>query len=54
MKHTVVNMNHKLEYVDENKNKISINGYAFLDERGHCMIIVYGESKRDALSQYLL
>jgi len=46
-------MNHVLRYQDENKKWISLIGYAFIDSWGHCIIIVYGEGRRDALSQYL-
>ena len=46
-------MNQVLRYQDENKKWISLNGYAFIDSWGHCIIIVYGERRRDALSQYL-
>ena len=35
-------------------NDKKINGYAFIDECGHCIIIVYGESKRDLIKNYLL
>ena len=37
----------------ENKKKISINGYAFLDEFGKCLIIVCGEGRRDSIKKYL-
>jgi hypothetical protein len=37
----------------ENKKKISLNGYAFIDEDGHCFIIVYSENRRDGLIKYL-
>lgn len=30
-----------------------LNGYAFIDEYDHCIIIVYGESKRDLIIKYL-
>jgi len=53
MKHTIQKMNQVLRYQDENKKWISLNGYAFIDSWGHCIIIVYGERRRDALSQYL-
>lgn len=46
-------MNHKYEFI-ENKIKYSYNGYAFLDEMGRCMIIVYGENRRDSMKEYLL
>jgi hypothetical protein len=45
-------MKYKLEYT-EGKSVISLNGYAFMDEYGCCIIIVYGENKRDAMSKYL-
>ena len=42
-----------LEIVDDKGNLIKINGYAFMDECGSCIIIVYGEGRRDAMSKYL-
>ena len=54
MKHTIQKMSHVLRFQDENKKWISLIGYAFIDECGHCIIIVYGEKKRDVLSEYLL
>lgn len=42
-------MNHKT--LGENDKEL--NGYAFLDEDGHCIIITYGEKKRDILQRYL-
>jgi len=35
--------------VDEKELK----GYAFMDEEGRCIIITYGEKKRDILKRYL-
>jgi hypothetical protein len=32
---------------------ITYNGYAFIDECGDTIIIVYGENRRDAMSEYL-
>jgi hypothetical protein len=52
MKHTIEKMKHKLEYLD-GKSSISLNGYSFIDEFGGCIIIVYGEGRRDAMSKYL-
>lgn len=46
-------MSFKYEF-DDNKKKRSYNGYAFMDESNHCMIIVYGENKRDLMTKYLL
>ena len=45
-------MKHKFEYQD-GKNLISLNGYAFIDENGSTIIIVYGEGRRDDMSKYL-
>ena len=45
-------MKNKLEYI-EGKSLISLNGYAFIDECGHCIIIVYGENNMDRMSEYL-
>jgi hypothetical protein len=46
-------MNHNFEFLENNKNLTSLNGYAFMDECGCCIIIVYGEGRRDAMSKYL-
>jgi hypothetical protein len=35
-------------------NNTYLTGYSFIDELGHCFMIVYGESKRDELDRYLL
>lgn len=53
MKHTIENMNFKLKFLIDNKKLVSYNGYAFIDECGHCIIITYGESRRDNISKYL-
>jgi len=53
MKHTIQKMNEKLILYEGNKLVASLNGYAFIDDWGHCIIIVYGERNRDTLSQYL-
>lgn len=37
----------------ENKKKITLNGYAFIDELGKCFIVVYGEGRRDSMKKYL-
>lgn len=52
MKHTVKKMEEKLTIVVDNK-LVSYNGYAFMDETGCCIIIVYGEGRRDSMSKYL-
>jgi len=39
----------------DDKKKLQVHkGYAFIDENGHCIIIVNGEKKRDMLIEYLL
>lgn len=45
-------MEEKLTIVVDNK-LVSYNGYAFMDEMGCCIIIVYGEGRRDSMSKYL-
>ena len=52
MKYTIRNMSEPFVFF-ENKKKISLNGYAFLDEFGRCVIIVYGEGRRDSVKNYL-
>lgn len=52
MKHSIEKMP-PLEIVDDKGKLIKINGYAFMDECGSCIIIVYGEGRRDAMSEYL-
>ena len=48
-------MRNKIEYYDYDLKKlVSYNAYAFIDSDGHCIIIVAGEKRRDALSEYLL
>jgi len=52
MKHTIEKLKNKIEFV-ENGKTISMDGYAFIDESGCCIIIVYGEGRRDGMSKYL-
>lgn len=42
-----------LEIADDRGKLIKINGYAFMDECGSYIIIVYGEGRRDSMSKYL-
>ena len=37
----------------DNRKTISTNGYAFIDEWGGTIIIVYGEGRRDDMAKYL-
>lgn len=46
-------MTNKFNYYEGKKFIASYNGYAFIDKMGHCIIIVYGEGKRDSLAKYL-
>jgi len=46
-------MNNKMEYLDENKKKISLTGYGLMDKTGHCIILTWGEGNRDSMSEYL-
>ena len=52
MKHTIIKMKYPMVYV-ENKKEFTMEGYAFLDEGGGTIIIVYGEGRRDDMSKYL-
>lgn len=45
MKHTIEKM--KVQDVDGQ------SAYAFLDESGNCIIIVYGEGRKDSMTKYL-
>ena len=53
MKHTIEKLKEPFTFIDEHKKTVSINGYAFMDECGGCIIIVYGEGRRDSMSKYL-
>jgi len=48
MKYTIQKMETPL--IIDNKEII---GYAFIDECGNCIIIVYGENKKDLMCKYL-
>lgn len=52
MKHTIEKLKNKLEFFENNK-LITLNGYAFMDENGCCIIIGYGDGRKDAISKYL-
>ena len=53
MVHSIEKLKYKLEYSDGHAGFVSLNGYAFIDENGSTIIIVYGEGRRDAMSKYL-
>jgi hypothetical protein len=46
-------MKQPLTFLTDDKKVISTNGYAFIDECGSTIIIVYGEGKRDDMAKYL-
>jgi len=48
MKYSIQVMEHKLSIDDK-----LLTGYAFMDEEGRCVVITYGEKKRDIFSRYL-
>ena len=53
MKYTVEKMKHILRYFDKDRKLISLNGYAFISKHGRCMIIAYGENRRDQLIKFI-
>lgn len=47
-------MQNNIKYYDHAiKKQISHNAYAFIDENGHCIIIIAGEKRRDLTIEYL-
>lgn len=50
MKYTISEMEDLVVY--ENKKQLKVKGYAFLDETGSCIMIVYGESRKKALMNH--
>jgi hypothetical protein len=53
MKHIIEKMKRPLVFLNDNRKETTINGYAFIDEWGNTIIIVYGEGRRDDMSKYL-
>ena len=54
MKFTWHKMKNPIEFYDHSLKKLIVfNAYAFIDEMGHCIIIVAGEKRRDQLIEYL-
>lgn len=53
MNHTIEKMKYPLEYLDDNRKPVSMNGYAFINKSGGTIIIVYGEGRKDGMSKYL-
>jgi hypothetical protein len=52
MTYTIEKLKHSVVF-EENKKLIVMNGYAFIDEYNRCIIIVYGEGRRDSMSKHL-
>lgn len=53
MKFAIEKMKNPLTFLDDKKKEVKLNGYAFIDECGRCVIITYGEGYRDIMSKYL-
>ena len=52
MKYRINDIKQTLEIATDSK-KLFLSGYAIIDEKGHCFIIVHGEDKRDIIYEYL-
>jgi hypothetical protein len=53
MKHTIEKMKAPMVLLNDSRKETIMNGYAFVDEMGGTIIIVYGEGYRDLMSKYL-
>ena len=53
MNHTIEKLKEPFTFMENNGKPTSLNGYAFIDEHGRCIIITYGEGRRDQMSKYL-
>lgn len=42
-----------MKYTIQTMNNALSNGYAFIDEHGCCIIIVYGDKAKDLIIEYL-
>ena len=51
MEIVIKKFDHVLVYRNEQKKLIKLQGYSFLDSNGNCMIIAYGEERRDFLKK---
>jgi hypothetical protein len=52
MEYTIEKLKNPLVLIDNGK-ELTTNGYAFIDKCDRCIIIVYGEGRRDSMSKYL-
>ena len=52
MKFNVNKFDHVMVIVDQHKRESSHQGYKFTDEHGNCIMIVYGEGRRDSFIEY--
>ena len=48
MEYTIKNFQ-PLRILNDDKSFTVLNGFAFIDKFGSCIIIVYGESKKDEI-----
>ena len=42
-----------ISYLSKTKKEITLPGYAFLDQYGYCICIVYGESNKLMMEKFL-
>lgn len=52
MEYTITKSKEKITFTEDKKD-VELYGYSFIDKFGHCIMIVYGENKRDITSKYL-
>jgi len=53
MKYKVVKMSSRTPIMKDNKIVGEMEGYAFIDNRGNCSIIVYGERQMELMNSRL-
>lgn len=53
MEFTIERMEQNWSYLDEQRNLVSQPGFAFIDKLGHCIIIVYGEGRKNHMEKHL-
>ena len=53
MNYTIQNIKKKTFEDKQTRKQVTLPGFAFIDQIGSCFIIVYGESRRDSMSESL-
>lgn len=48
MNYKIIKLEEKISYYEKDK-KIELQGYAFINNSNLCMVIVYGENRRDII-----